>query len=232
MSFPLPAWASALPSPPPPEPWAAQGLGPRLADLAALVPAGVATADIGTDHGLLPAALLRTRHVPRALGCDRARAPLQAAERRWGGTVELRLGEGLDPLAPGEVGCVVLAGFGGRKMVEVLQAERLADLGIERVVVQPTAGLPGLRSHLAAHGWIERAARASKEGDRGFITAGFARGPIRALEPLEALIGALAPSDPLLRAFMETQRDHLGRMGPRGAELRARVLDWLAAAPS
>ena len=207
------------------------GLSPRLAALARLVPSGVPMADVGTDHALLPAALLAAGHVPRAVGVDRAEAPLASARRRWGGAIPaglaLRRGVGLEPLAPGEATTVVLAGFGAKAMRGMLARDRLAALGVERVVTQPTAGLPGLRAHLAEAGWLAVEETIVREGRRGFISSAFVRGPARALDPLEALVGQVSRDEPLLRDWLEAQLHHLARVGPSAADLRAQVVQVL-----
>lgn len=226
MSFPLSRWALEVPSEAPAR-WAQLGLGPRLAALAEAIPEGVACADIGTDHALLPEALLRAHRVSRALACDRAEAPLASARARlepfrdapWFERLELRLGDGFAPLEPGEVTVAILAGFGGPKMRELLEAISPERIGLERLVLQPTAGLPALRAWLWARGWtLEESA--VREGRRGFITTVATRGGrARTVTPLEALVGALPPEDPLLRAWLEAQSGHLRRQGARAAAL-------------
>ena len=53
-------------------------LTPRLACLAALVPPGARLADVGTDHGKLPIALLRAGRVASAIGSDIGAGPAGA----------------------------------------------------------------------------------------------------------------------------------------------------------
>ena len=88
-------------------------LSPRLWALADWVEPGCrCLADIGTDHGYIPAALLLEGRVQRAVASDIAPAPLdraRATAERWGLTerMDLRLGNGLEVLAPGEADAVV-----------------------------------------------------------------------------------------------------------------------------
>lgn len=51
----------------------------RLEKVAALVPPSTSMADIGTDHGYLPLALLEAGKVERAIACDINEGPLQRA---------------------------------------------------------------------------------------------------------------------------------------------------------
>lgn len=211
-----------------PEPWPEWGFGPRLAALAAVVPEGARVADIGTDHARLPRALLESGRVEVALGCDIAEAPLAAARCRLGPSsrVELRLGPGLAPLRAGEVDVVVLAGFGGRNMLDVLRARDLLELGLNRVVLQPTAGVPGVRTGLAELGWGLVEESLVREGQRGFHT--LVAEPDAGWSPssrLEAIVGTHDPNHPLLRAYLEVQIAHLrrSREGPI-ADALARLL--------
>lgn len=131
-------------------------LCPRLAAIAELVPHGLAVADIGTDHALLPSALVLRGQVPRALACDRARGPLACArltvERHGlGERVELRMGEGLAPLRAGEVDTVVIAGMGPDTLLGVLAADPGQVRRLTRLVLQPNFGLEAVRRWLAAH---------------------------------------------------------------------------------
>ena len=116
-------------------------LCPRLAAIAELVPAGLALADIGTDHALLPSALVLAGRVPRALACDRAHGPLACARltvarHGLGERVHLRLGEGLAAVRPGEVATVVIAGMGPDTLLAVLAADLEQVRGLTRLVLQ------------------------------------------------------------------------------------------------
>jgi len=131
-------------------------LCPRLAAIAELVPAGLALADIGTDHALLPSALVLAGRVPRALACDRAQGPLACARltvarHGLGERVHLRLGEGLAAVRPGEVATVVIAGMGPDTLLAVLAADLEQVRGLTRLVLQPNFGAEAVRRWLAAH---------------------------------------------------------------------------------
>ncbi|MBX2810749.1 MAG: class I SAM-dependent methyltransferase [Myxococcales bacterium] len=237
MSFILPARISVCRSEVPPQ-WGCWRLGPRLASLASGVPKGARMADIGTDHALLPEVLARAGWVERALGIDRAEDALRAARERldgvpWPGVrVELWLGDGLGLLRAEMVDCAVMAGFGGRKMVELLERHPPEQLGITRLVLQPTAGLPALRRYLSRRGWQIVSEQIVCEGRRGFITSIMIwDGRLRELTSLEALIGRVSVDEPLLFAWMHVQLQHLLRQGDRARALRAEVEKWLAHHP-
>ncbi|MFN3200726.1 MAG: tRNA (adenine(22)-N(1))-methyltransferase [Bradymonadia bacterium] len=139
-----------------PPPFAAHELTPRLGAVAAHVPAGVTVADVGTDHGHLPRALLASGHTPSVLAMDVARGPLSFAKRHlegFGDRVSLRLGSGLSQLHAGEAHTVTICGMGGETMEEILTADPPAPLGVERLIVQPQSRLALVRHTLVAQGY-------------------------------------------------------------------------------
>lgn len=148
----------------------------RLEALAAAVPEGAASvADVGHDHGLLLAALLRRRPALRAIGVElRPGAETDfaarfAAERAsWGERLSLRRGDAFEALAPGEAEVVVMAGFGERAMLEAI--DRGAALGRlpRRLVLQPADFEVELRPGLLERGWRFAHERIVEEGGRFF----------------------------------------------------------------
>lgn len=129
---------------------------PRLAAIAELIVAGQTVADIGTDHALLPAALVLRGTVPRALACDRAADPLARARvtiERYGlaDRIALRLGEGLAAIGDDDVATAVIAGVGARTAVKILAEDPGRVRRFTRVVVQPNDGLEPMRRWLVDH---------------------------------------------------------------------------------
>ena len=119
-------------------------------------------ADIGTDHGYIPAALLLEGRVQRAVASDIAPAPLdraRATAERWGLTerMDLRLGNGLEVLAPGEADAVVIAGMGGDTLVDILAAAPWCRE--TALLLQPMSRAEVLRPWLAENGFAIRRER-------------------------------------------------------------------------
>jgi len=126
--------------------------------VAELVVADRPMADIGTDHGLLPLALIESGLVPHAFGCDLRHRPLGVAEDNvsraaWPAGIELRRGDGFAPVADVELGTATIAGMGGRSMVGIL--ERGPVDGVKRLVLAPNEGAELVRRGLWRLGmWI------------------------------------------------------------------------------
>lgn len=169
-------------------------LTPRLAAVAAHVLAGAPMADVGTDHAVLPVYLVASGRVPRAVASDRLPGPLAAARRTVlaagvADRVDLRLGEGLAVLAPGEVACVTLAGMGGALMARILGARPQVLAKLELLVLQPNTGEDTLRRWLAGHGWRLAAEELVADGGRGYVVLVAAPGAPGPLTEADFLLG-------------------------------------------
>ncbi len=182
----------------------------RLAAIAALVPPGARVADIGTDHGLLPCYLAERDPARRVIACDIAAGPLEAARRnvlRCGVArqVELRLGDGLQPLAPGEVDVAVLAGMGGTLMCGILDAAPVAVRdALELAILQPNNAADAVRRWAAAHGWRIAAEQLLRERGRWAVILALAPGEGQPpLSEAELYLGPrlLSEGHPLLPAY-------------------------------
>ncbi|WP_121443498.1 tRNA (adenine(22)-N(1))-methyltransferase [Brockia lithotrophica] len=131
-------------------------LSPRLSALVRWIEPGSRLADVGTDHALLPRALLRSGRIVRAVGIDvlpHVVRDLQGELRRegFGEELEVRRGSGLSPLAPGEVDIVVIAGLGAETVRAILEeaGEKLATY--RRLLVVPTDEAGPLRRWFYRH---------------------------------------------------------------------------------
>ncbi|MFZ5590398.1 MAG: tRNA (adenine(22)-N(1))-methyltransferase [Bacillota bacterium] len=195
-------------------------LSARLSAIVRLIPPGSVVVDVGTDHAQLPIYLLISGLCPRALATELNRQPYQralAAVREAGltGKIDVRLGDGLSPLLPGEADVAVLAGMGGATMSKIIQAASPAVLaGIKRLVLQPMADAGPLRLFLARSGFALVAEELVREGGQIY--------PVIAAEPGEELcsdqmILELGPRlyeqrHPLLAALLAQQITDLDRV--------------------
>lgn len=132
-------------------------LQPRLRAIADLVPAGSKLADIGTDHGYIPAMLLLEERVVSAIASDIGAEPLAHARRtaqQYGvlERMELRLCDGLCDFAPEEADCVVIAGMGGDNIAAILGAAPWTKNGCT-LLLQPMSKAEVLRRWLSENGY-------------------------------------------------------------------------------
>jgi tRNA (adenine22-N1)-methyltransferase len=122
----------------------------RIRKIASYVSAGESVADIGSDHGYLPIWLVREDVCSRVIITDVAEGPLAIARAnvRSYGLTDCRLGDGLAPLAPGEVDAVVIAGMGGETMRDILGADPAKTASFAKFILQPRTKADLLRAWL------------------------------------------------------------------------------------
>jgi len=143
---------------------------------AALVPPGVAVADIGSDHAYLPVHLVRSGISPRAIACDIAEGPLENARKtvkRAGleHKIELRLSDGFSRYADPDPSrwCFVLAGMGGTLMARLLDAAPWLQAPCTTIVAQPMRRAGDLRAWLIANGFVIETETACRDAGRVYL---------------------------------------------------------------
>lgn len=175
-------------------------LTPRLRTILSLVPEGARLADIGTDHALIPVALLRRGKIPFAIASDIGQGPLESAERtaRQFDVLEnlsLRLGAGLRTVQPEEVDTIVIAGMGGETMIEILQADSWALRRDYLLLLQAMTGQAELRQYLLSQGARVEKEIVCREGRRTYTVMAVRGGQ----EPIERPLSACCVSEALCR---------------------------------
>ncbi|MBV7489999.1 tRNA (adenine22-N1)-methyltransferase [Pseudomonas sp. 2725] len=136
-----------------------QTLSMRLERVAAYVPAGARLADIGSDHGYLPVALMRRGAIAAAVAGEVALTPFHAANRtvRENGLdsqVTVRLANGLAAIEPGDgITAVSICGMGGETIRDILDSGKAYLSGQERLILQPNGGEQPLRQWLMDNGY-------------------------------------------------------------------------------
>jgi len=145
-------------------------LGPRLEAVARLVPPGRVVADIGSDHARLPVHLVAAGKAPRAIAGELGGGPYLRARRGvdqagMSALIDVRRGNGLTVLRPGEAGVVVLAGMGGRRIASLLGAAPPEVVSrLERLVLQPMEDVGWLRNWLTSRGYTLCDEELAREG--------------------------------------------------------------------
>ena len=136
-----------------------QTLSQRLERVAAQIPAGARLADIGSDHGYLPVALLRRGAIVAAVAGEVALTPFRAAERTVHESglaqhISVRLADGLAAIEPGDgITAISLCGLGGETIRNILDSGKTRLSGHERLILQPNGGEPPLRQWLMDNGY-------------------------------------------------------------------------------
>lgn len=130
-------------------------LPPRLALIASMVPVGAHVADVGTDHGLLPAWLLGQGIAVSAIATDIRPGPLSRAEalRRERSLDAMRciLCDGLEGIESFEADTVIIAGMGGENIAGIIHRAPWACQG-KLLLLQPMSRPEVLRHSLTDMG--------------------------------------------------------------------------------
>ena len=116
-------------------------------------------ADIGTDHAYLPIKLVKSGKIKFAIASDVAEGPLEnaksdIAEAGLSDQIETRLGNGLETIThQDQVDTVVIAGMGGKLMVDILDTAWSKDFQFKNLVLEPNIGEAGVRNWLMMHNY-------------------------------------------------------------------------------
>lgn len=134
-------------------------LSKRLEAVAALVSSGGILADVGTDHGYIPIALMERGRILRAIATDIGKGPLARAEEHIAQCgmqeyIETRLSDGVAALAPGEADSVVIAGMGGGLVIHILSEGEAVCRAAGELILQPQSELERVRIFLREQGYV------------------------------------------------------------------------------
>lgn len=183
-------------------------LAKRLAALAEYVPAGSIVADIGTDHAYLPVFLVKSGICPRVIATDIKAGPFCSADRQvkehgLRNKIDLRLGDGLKTLQPGEAQVLVLSGMGGNTIRHILAQSPDVLNRVDRLILQPMADPGDLRSWLAVNGWMILDEKLVEEDGRIYVVM-VAEPGCEIKDPLMLELGPrlLENRDPLLNIYL------------------------------
>ncbi|MCL2496130.1 MAG: class I SAM-dependent methyltransferase [Clostridiales bacterium] len=133
-------------------------LNERLLSVAKLVLHGKTAADIGTDHSYLPVYLVVNGVCPAVIATDKARGPYDNACQlvdllSLSRQIDMRFGEGLTVLKPGEAATITIAGMGGYVIRDILEGSPEVAASAGRLVLQPQKNTAMLRKYLQECGW-------------------------------------------------------------------------------
>lgn len=133
-------------------------LSNRLQLIADMNPEGLIMADVGTDHGYLPIALVKSGKVPKAYAMDINKGPLtkaevNIAEANATGDITTILSNGLEHLPP-DVESVVVAGMGGMLISKILEDQQKKLQQLKHLIVSPHLDEVEMRKKVHELGWV------------------------------------------------------------------------------
>ena len=184
----------------------------RMQKLASLVTEGNRLADVGTDHGYIPIALVQAGKIPSAIAMDVNRGPLARAEAhiREAGLatyIETRLSDGLRELGAEDADTVLIAGMGGMLILRIL-TEGIPHLsGVEELILQPQSDVYRVRDWLQKHGYRVETEELVEGDGKYYPMMRAVRGQERRMEQAELYYGKaeVQRSPEVLRSYLETK---------------------------
>ncbi|MDD6631876.1 MAG: class I SAM-dependent methyltransferase [Agathobacter sp.] len=133
-------------------------LSKRMKAAASMVTSGNVLADIGTDHGYVPIALVQRNRVPSAIAMDINKGPLDRAREHIAmcnlqDKIETRLSDGTKALAVGEAESILIAGMGGELVIHILREGEAVCHSAKELVLQPQSDVHKVRAYLRDNGY-------------------------------------------------------------------------------
>lgn len=134
-------------------------LSSRLRAIVDMLPACETVCDIGTDHALVPVALVLSGKCERAIAADIGEGPLSRARAQVEAAgltdrIALKLSDGFKGIGKDEAVSAVITGMGGRTIRKILAEGRADSLGIKTLLVSPQSEPELVRSILRDCGFI------------------------------------------------------------------------------
>ncbi len=119
---------------------------------------GMVLADIGTDHGYLPCYLIENHSSKFVYACDVAINPLNACkknvmQKKMDHSIQMCLGNGLEPVIDYPVEVVTISGMGGLLMEQILKKDLHKLKHVQFLILQPNVGCDVVRKYLLENGW-------------------------------------------------------------------------------
>lgn len=177
-------------------------LSQRLYAICRLIKPGQVCADIGADHAQLSLFLLEQKLVPKVIVTDIAQGPYSRAlmavqSSPWASLIDLRQGDGLHPIQPGEADTIIIAGLGGDAISAIISSDWRKSESFNQYILQPMSRAWVLRQTLAARGWPIMTEQVIPEDSQFFVLITTGPGCVPyVLSSLEADIGPLILTSP------------------------------------
>ena len=181
-------------------------LSKRLQCIADKIEHGAVVADVGTDHGYIPAWLIQQGICSRVIASDIKPGPLQTAIKtaknaRVDDKIDFRLCSGLDAYKEDDFDTAIIAGMGGETVISILDACPWTKG--KKLIIQPQSKLPELRRWMGQNGFAVTDAELVYDTGRIYLVWQV-RGGIASENPSEMIDAQLLKKrDPLLGAYLD-----------------------------
>lgn len=121
-----------------------------------MVTSGGVLADVGTDHGYIPIALLEKHRITGAIAMDINEGPLARAKEHiadagLGEYIQTRLSDGVQALKVKEADSILIAGMGGELVIHILKEGDEVCASAAELILQPQSEIRRVREFLREH---------------------------------------------------------------------------------
>jgi len=206
----------------------------RLSALLEVAREAKTVADIGADHGYLTKMLLESRKAKSVIATDISAASLEktrllAKRHDFLERIELRVGNGLEPIKRGEADLAIIAGMGGQEIAAILKTAR--EKQIFEFILQPVQNAYELRCFLSQNGFkIEKDFMVKDQGKFYDIMAVSLKGDLYELTYAELLFGKDNLEKPS-KDFLEYLKHYILKReeilkGSKASEKIKKELEW------
>lgn len=146
-------------------------LSERLMTIISLIPQNSIVADIGTNHGYIPAYLIENKISKKVIGTDISKGSLEKIIEYVRGLgyeekIDSRLGDGLEVVKPYEIDTVIIAGMGGLLIRDILEKDKDVRESIVNFILQPMVAAKELREYLIENNFEIIREELAKEGNK------------------------------------------------------------------
>lgn len=185
-------------------------LSERLAVVKSLVPFGARLLDVGSDHALLPIALLTDGLISEAVVTDVNKGPLERGKENFqrlfpGAKVRFILSNGFDKVERGAADTAAICGMGGLLISNILEnaGEKAKDM---LLLLQPMSHQNELRRYLWSNGFSIEGEFFALEGDKAYVVfkARFC-GENTPFSYADLYLGKFRPKTEAFRIYLERQ---------------------------
>lgn len=133
-------------------------LSKRLEEVVREIPVGSTVADIGSDHAYLPCYTIINNIATKAVAGEVVDGPFRSAQATVAESglqdkVDVRKGNGLAVIVPGEVDVITIAGMGGALIRDILESGKEKLEGVTRLILQPNIAAHHIREWFIENGW-------------------------------------------------------------------------------
>ena len=188
----------------------------RMQMIADMVRPANCAADIGTDHGYIPIWLAGKGIVHKMIAADVKSGPLERAKEHilacgLADRIDIRQGDGLTVLSPGEADCIIIAGMGGFLMIQILSQSPEVLVKAEELVLSPQSDLDAVRRYIHQSGFCIEAEDMIQEDGKFYIVMRCRHGEDCDYKPEDYLYGKtlIENSHPILIDYLQYKKQKL-----------------------